>query len=172
MDIGRRIRELREERSMTLEDLARASNYSKDYIWRVEKGRDRPSFKFLESVSRVFDVEIEIGFCSSSDEGCAGRPVERDGRPTTNEAGQTTTCLHCGNDDVNPEDTYCINCGFPLYNLCLNRVDPHQNRAEARRCRQCGKQTAWSLSPDERRSYVDSLLEPIETDTKDKTLVE
>ena len=62
MDIGARIRELRKTRGLTLEGLAARVGYSKDFIWKVEVGRENPSIKFLHRLSAALGVELNVEF--------------------------------------------------------------------------------------------------------------
>ncbi len=58
--LGRKVRELRRERGMTLEDLAGATESSKSYIWEIEnKPVVRPSAEKLNRIAAVLKVTPE-----------------------------------------------------------------------------------------------------------------
>jgi transcriptional regulator with XRE-family HTH domain len=54
--IGPRIRELRLERGLTLDDLARAANISASHLSRLERGQTAPSFTVAAAIAREIDV--------------------------------------------------------------------------------------------------------------------
>lgn len=56
---GRRLRELRIERGMTQEDLARVTGFSTAFISQMERGINAPSFESLESLARALDVSVK-----------------------------------------------------------------------------------------------------------------
>jgi transcriptional regulator with XRE-family HTH domain len=56
-DIGRRIKELREERNLTQEDLARRLNTHPHSIWRYEAGTRSLTAEKIEDIARVLGVE-------------------------------------------------------------------------------------------------------------------
>jgi transcriptional regulator with XRE-family HTH domain len=55
--MGPRIRELRIERGMTLDDLARAANISASHLSRLERGQTAPSFKVAADIARQIGVK-------------------------------------------------------------------------------------------------------------------
>jgi transcriptional regulator with XRE-family HTH domain len=57
--IAKKIVQLRKAHNLTIEDLARISGYSKQYIREVEKGRREPSYAFLEKVSVYCNVDLD-----------------------------------------------------------------------------------------------------------------
>jgi transcriptional regulator with XRE-family HTH domain len=57
MDIGRRIREVREDRGMPRTVLARRVGVADNTIWRIEAGRRTPSLDLLEKVARELRTE-------------------------------------------------------------------------------------------------------------------
>src|SRR5215212_1617330 len=57
MDIGRRIREVREEVGMAGAVLARRAGVSKNHLYMIEHGDRTPSVALLESIARELKVE-------------------------------------------------------------------------------------------------------------------
>ncbi len=58
MDIGKRIKNLREEYNYKLKDLAELSGLSFSYISEVELGKKKPTFDTLEKLAKGFGVSI------------------------------------------------------------------------------------------------------------------
>lgn len=57
--VGSRIRKLREQRSMSLQDLADGAKISKTYLWQVENGRvGQPSAQKLLAIARALETTI------------------------------------------------------------------------------------------------------------------
>jgi putative transcriptional regulator len=54
-----RLRELREERGLTQEELARALGVTRQTIIAIEKGRYDPSLRLAFKIARLFNVKIE-----------------------------------------------------------------------------------------------------------------
>lgn len=59
---GRRLRELRIERGMTQEDLARVTGFSTAFISQMERGINAPSFESLEVLATALDVDVKEFF--------------------------------------------------------------------------------------------------------------
>ncbi|REE90551.1 transcriptional regulator [Paenibacillus taihuensis] len=58
-EIGKRIQQLRTERSISLSELAERADVAKSYISSVERGlQSNPSIQFLEKISTALDVSI------------------------------------------------------------------------------------------------------------------
>lgn len=57
-NIGMRIRRIREERKMTLEDLAKILGKSKGYISKLETGKKPINLENLHKISEVLKVDI------------------------------------------------------------------------------------------------------------------
>ncbi len=55
--MGPRIRELRIERGMTLDELAKAANISASHLSRLERGQTAPSFKVAADIARHIGVK-------------------------------------------------------------------------------------------------------------------
>lgn len=60
MEIGPAIRNFREERGYTLEDLARKSNISPSYLSEIERGHKRPSLKTLDKICAALNISREV----------------------------------------------------------------------------------------------------------------
>lgn len=57
---GKRIKELRTKKGMTLDDLAGATGSSKSYIWELEnKNPPRPSAEKLSEIAAVLEVTTD-----------------------------------------------------------------------------------------------------------------
>ncbi|AEG43672.1 helix-turn-helix transcriptional regulator [Isoptericola variabilis] len=59
LTIGRRIRHLRTQRGMTLEDLATAIGRAPSQVSMLENGRREPTFSRLQAVARALDASVE-----------------------------------------------------------------------------------------------------------------
>ncbi|MFB3923388.1 MAG: helix-turn-helix domain-containing protein [Terriglobia bacterium] len=57
MDIGKRLRELRESRGLSQGDIERRSGLLRSYISRVEGGYTAPSLATLEKFAKALEVE-------------------------------------------------------------------------------------------------------------------
>ncbi len=58
MQLGRKIRDLRLRRGMTVQQLATASNLSKGFISQVENDRTSPSLATLRDMARALDTSV------------------------------------------------------------------------------------------------------------------
>jgi len=56
---AQRLRDLRCQRGMTQEDLARATGLSIGFIRAIEQAIHAPSFKSLESIARALNTEVK-----------------------------------------------------------------------------------------------------------------
>ncbi len=56
--IGRRIREERHRRNLTLEQLARSTNLSKSFLSQVERGLAQPSITSLKKIAQMFEISM------------------------------------------------------------------------------------------------------------------
>lgn len=152
---------------MTLEEFGRAIGYSKDYIWRVETERNRPSFKFLQAVADYFGVEIVTTLEGDGPTPDLFNPSgTRFRHVRVDEKGRAEACLNCGESRVAENWRYCWKCGQALYNFCIAPAR-HINPPEARHCVTCGQRTFWSLSPNE----LETMEIAPESDNADKTPV-
>ena len=57
--LGMRIRYLREQEKMTLEDLSFAANVNKNYLSDLERGSRNPTVKILERIALALNVSLE-----------------------------------------------------------------------------------------------------------------
>jgi len=53
-----RLREIREAKGLSREQLSRLSNVSANMIYHIETGRKNPTIKLLLKLSKALDVEI------------------------------------------------------------------------------------------------------------------
>ena len=65
MVIGRRVRELREQKGLSQGDLERSSGMLRTYISRVENGHSVPSLDTLERFATALDVPLYQLFCEA-----------------------------------------------------------------------------------------------------------
>ncbi|MGB9856798.1 MAG: helix-turn-helix domain-containing protein [Dictyoglomaceae bacterium] len=56
MNVGKKIRELRKERNLTLEELSKRTGLSLSYISLIERGLKNPSLKALEKIASCFGL--------------------------------------------------------------------------------------------------------------------
>src|SRR6201987_5963007 len=66
-NIGQRIRQLRESRSMTQSQLQSRSKVSRSYLSRIERGQMTPSLGTLEKISEALNVGLNRFFIPESD---------------------------------------------------------------------------------------------------------
>ncbi len=64
-----RLRELREEKGLTQEELAKALGVTRQTIIAIEKGRYNPSLKLAFRMARFFNVRIEDIFIYEGENG-------------------------------------------------------------------------------------------------------
>ena len=60
--LGMRIRYLREQKKMTLEDLSFESNVNKNYLSDLERGNRNPTVKILERIALALEISLETLF--------------------------------------------------------------------------------------------------------------
>lgn len=56
---AKRLKELREQRGMTQEELAKASGLSISFIRAVEQGVNAPSFESIEALTKALNLEAK-----------------------------------------------------------------------------------------------------------------
>ena len=56
--LGKRIKELRSQQSLTQEDLADRSGLFRTYMSRIESGQANPTLSMLCQIAEAFDVEL------------------------------------------------------------------------------------------------------------------
>lgn len=66
--LGKRIREIRKERSLTIARLAEATNLSANFIGSIERGVRAPAIDTLERIARALKVKVEDLFHFPSEE--------------------------------------------------------------------------------------------------------
>ena len=57
--LGMRIRYLREQKKMTLEDLSFEANVNKNYLSDLERGNRNPTVKILEKIAVALGITLE-----------------------------------------------------------------------------------------------------------------
>ena len=57
--LGLRIRYLREQKKMTLEDLSFESNVNKNYLSDLERGNRNPTVKILSKIAYALGISLE-----------------------------------------------------------------------------------------------------------------
>ncbi|MCR4324919.1 MAG: helix-turn-helix domain-containing protein [Candidatus Curtissbacteria bacterium] len=57
--IGKRIRQIREDKSVTQEDLAGEAGLNRAYVGYIERGERNPSTDTLEKISKVLKVPLK-----------------------------------------------------------------------------------------------------------------
>lgn len=60
MKLGELIREKREEKKMTLEDLAKVTKFSEDHLGRIERNEAKnPGLITLKKISEALDLDLK-----------------------------------------------------------------------------------------------------------------
>lgn len=67
VQLGMRVRYLREQRKLSQEDLALEANVSKNYLSDVECGRRNPTVKILERIAKGLHVDLATLFLGVGD---------------------------------------------------------------------------------------------------------
>ncbi len=62
LNLGKKIRDLRKAKKLTLVDLAYDCGFETSNLIRIEKGRTLPTTKTLLKISQAFNVNIKILF--------------------------------------------------------------------------------------------------------------
>ena len=62
VQLGMRIRYLREQKKMTLEDLSFESNVNKNYLSDLERGNRNPTVKVLARIASALFISLETLF--------------------------------------------------------------------------------------------------------------
>ncbi len=62
MNIGSKIRKLRKEKKLTLEELSKKTGLSLSYISLIERGLKNPSLKALEKIAECFGINPAMLF--------------------------------------------------------------------------------------------------------------
>ena len=61
-ELGMRIRYLREQKKMTLEDLSFEAGINKNYLSDLERGNRNPTVKVLTKIADALEISLEILF--------------------------------------------------------------------------------------------------------------
>lgn len=56
--LGMRIRFLRKEKKMSIEDLALEANINKNYLGDLENGRRNPTLKILDKIAQALEINL------------------------------------------------------------------------------------------------------------------
>lgn len=57
--IGEKLRKLRQEKGLSLDELAKITQSSKSYLWELEKGTKNPSAEKLSELAKYFGVTLD-----------------------------------------------------------------------------------------------------------------
>ena len=60
--LGMRVRYLREQKGMTLEELSFESNVNKNYLSDLERGNRNPTVKVLSKIANALEISLETLF--------------------------------------------------------------------------------------------------------------
>ncbi|MDC3413851.1 helix-turn-helix domain-containing protein [Terrihalobacillus insolitus] len=66
-EVGKRIKELRTKRGITLKDLGEAIDFNYSNLSKIERGERKPTIELLEKLSNFFNVEISYLFGTSQE---------------------------------------------------------------------------------------------------------
>lgn len=58
-NLGEKLRKLRQEKKLSLDDMADATKSSKSYLWELEKGTKNPSAEKLAELAKFFGVTLD-----------------------------------------------------------------------------------------------------------------
>ncbi|HIS82589.1 helix-turn-helix transcriptional regulator [bacterium] len=61
-DIGRKVKELRQERELSQEKLAEYVNMSREHISCIERGKNLPTVETLYHLANYFEIDIKDFF--------------------------------------------------------------------------------------------------------------
>lgn len=56
---GEKLRKLRQEKKLSLDEMAEATNSSKSFLWELEKGTKNPSAEKLAELAKFFGVTLD-----------------------------------------------------------------------------------------------------------------
>lgn len=71
--LGRRLRQLRRERGMTLEDAGRLTSLAASTLSKIENDQMSPTFDVVQKLAAGFDIDITELFASNAGHDAAGR---------------------------------------------------------------------------------------------------
>ena len=81
MDIGERLRLLREEKNLSQGDIEERTGLLRCYISRVENGHTVPAVKTLEKMAQALEVQLHELLYDGDHPPALGVPVNRTGNP-------------------------------------------------------------------------------------------
>lgn len=58
IELGKRLKELRNERGLSQEDFATLSHLDRTYVSGLERGKRNPSFLILLKIAKVFEITL------------------------------------------------------------------------------------------------------------------
>lgn len=58
-NFGEKLRKLRQEKKLSLDEMAEATNSSKSFLWELEKGTKNPSAEKLAELAKFFGVTLD-----------------------------------------------------------------------------------------------------------------
>jgi len=58
IELGKRLKELRNERDLSQEDFATLSHLDRTYVSGLERGKRNPSFLILLKIAKVFEITL------------------------------------------------------------------------------------------------------------------
>src|SRR5438309_8108892 len=93
-NIGQRIRQLRESRSMTQSQLQSRSKVSRSYLSRIESGQMTPSLGTLEKISEALNVGLQVLHPGIRRRSAAGRSLYPRIAPVPTPTGLGTVAVH------------------------------------------------------------------------------
>lgn len=76
MDVGSRIKSLREERHITVNKLANLSGVSQSYLRDIELGNKQPTVEYLEYICFGLGITLQDFFCETSCEDRLERAIQ------------------------------------------------------------------------------------------------
>lgn len=88
-DLGKRIKELRNQRDMILTELGERTNLSASYLSQIERNKATPSLTTLLSIAEALDVELRYFFESDAE---AVHVVRSDESPEPQAIRSQTSC--------------------------------------------------------------------------------
>ena len=59
MRLNEKIKKLRKEKKLTLDELAKATESGKSYMWGIENKETKPSGEKLSKIAKVLDVTVD-----------------------------------------------------------------------------------------------------------------
>ena len=75
MEVGKRIRTLREQKNYTINKLANMSGVSQSYLRDVELENKNPTIAFLSLLCQSLDISLKDFFSEESDAGISNDPL-------------------------------------------------------------------------------------------------